>query len=473
MKKYSFYLIASLFVFFSCEDARDIDPIDLIDASQAFGTVNDVEQGVQAAYSQYRPEDVISFTSRFVDDLRIGSNSGGQGIADLSQVLDPGSGSTTNIWTRRYDVISLATQVILGIEAFETDDADEQARLNRALGEMLALRALSHLDLMALYSSDSDVSPGGEFAPDALAVPYIDFVVVFEQPERNTVSQLSAAITADLDRAASVLGAQTDKSRVTPQFITATRARLALYTGDNAGAVSNANALIAEFPLADKAQYFAMFRDTDDREVIWTAIRNQAAGGSPGGLFAFGTRNPFLEVSFGLGDLLDPMDARREVVIDLVTSDVGETRVGKYFGRPGEDLRNNVKVFRVSEQYLIKAEAQARQGDLAGAAMTVDMLRDARFGSDQTAPTYGNLRDAIEDILLERRLELAYEGHRYIDFRRTRDILGNGIVRDSRDCGAQGIPCGIPVDDRRFAMPIPNVEVAGNTGIVQNPGYGN
>ncbi|MFP2997064.1 RagB/SusD family nutrient uptake outer membrane protein [Spongiivirga sp. MCCC 1A20706] len=473
MKKYSFYLIASLFVFLSCEDAREIDPIDLIDSSQAFGTVGDIEQGVQAAYGSYNPENVIAFSSRFVDDLRIGSNSGGQGIADLSQVLDPGSGSTTGIWTSRYGVINLATQVILAIEGFETDDADERARLNRALGEMLALRSLAHIDLMALYSSDDNIAPGGEFAPDALAVPYVNSIIVFEQPVRNTVADLSAAITADLDRAASVLGNQTDLNRVTPEFITAARARLALYTGDNAGAIANANALIAAIPLADKADYLGIFRDTNDEEVIWSLIRNQAAGGSPGTLFSFGTRNPFLEVSFGLGDLLDPMDARREVVIDLVTSESGETRVGKYFGRPGEDLRNNVKVFRVAEQYLIKAEAQARSNDLSGAATTVDMLRDARFGSDQPTPSYGSLRDAIEDILLERRLELAYEGHRYIDFRRTRDILGNGIVRDARDCGAQGIPCGIPVDDRRFAMPIPNVEIAGNTAIVQNPGYGN
>jgi len=473
MKKYNFYLIASLFVFLSCENARDIDPIDLIDASQAFGTVGDIEQGVQAAYSQYLPEDVISFSSRFVDDLRIGSNSGGQGIADLSQVLDPGSGSTTNIWTRRYDVISLATQVIIAIEGFEASDADETARLNRALGEMLALRSLAHIDLMALYSSDNNTAPGGEFAPDALAVPYVNTVIVFEQPARNTVAELSAAVTADLDMAASVLGNQTDINRVTPEFITAARARLALYTGDNAGAIANANALINQIPLATKAEYLGVFRDTNDAEVIWSLIRNQAAGGNPGGLFAFGTRNPFLEVSFGLGDLLDPMDARREVVIDLVTSEVGETRVGKYFGRPGEDLRNNVKVFRVAEQYLIRAEAQARSNDLSGAAVTIDMLRDARFGSDQPTPNYGSLRDAIEDIMLERRLELAYEGHRYIDFRRTRDILGIGITRDMRDCGAQGIPCAIAVDDRRFAMPIPNVEIAGNTEIDQNPGYGN
>ncbi|NER18681.1 RagB/SusD family nutrient uptake outer membrane protein [Spongiivirga citrea] len=473
MKKYSFYLIASLFVFLSCEDAREIDPTDLIDSNQAFGTVGDIEQGVQAAYGSYTPENVIAFSSRFVDDLRIGSNSGGQGIPDLSQVLDPGSGSTTGIWTTNYSVINLATQVILAIEAFETDDESERVRLNRALGEMLALRSLAHIDLMALYSSDNNIAPGGEFAADALAVPYVNSIIVFEQPVRNTVAEFSAAVIADLDRASSVLGNQTDINRVTPEFITAARARLALYTGDNTGAIANANSLIADIPLADKADYLGIFRDTNDEEVIWSLIRNQAAGGSPGGLFAFGTRNPFLEVSFGLGDLLDPMDARREVVIDLVTSESGETRVGKYFGRPGEDLRNNVKVFRVAEQYLIKAEAQARSNDLSGAAATIDLLRDARFGSDQPTPSYGSLRDAIEDILLERRLELAYEGHRYIDFRRTRDILGNGIVRDSRDCGAQGIPCGIPVDDRRFAMPIPNVEIAGNTAIIQNPGYGN
>ena len=131
---------------------------------------------------------------------------------------------------------------------------------------------------------------------------------------------------------------------------------------------------------------------------------------------------------------------------------------------------NDLKLYRVAEQYLIKAEAQARLGQLAEAALTIDALRDARFGSDQPAPNYSSVLEAITDILSERRKELAYEGHRFIDLRRTRDLTGLGIVRNEADCGGP-TPCELLPSDFRFTLPIPQAEIDVNPNIEQNPGY--
>ena len=84
--------------------------------------------------------------------------------------------------------------------------------------------------------------------------------------------------------------------------------------------------------------------------------------------------------------------------------------------------------------------------------------------------SFSNLEDAINEILTERRLELAYEGHRYIDLKRTRSITNDGIDRDGADCGGS-IPCNLIATDYRFTFPIPVAELNANTNITQAPGY--
>lgn len=134
---------------------------------------------------------------------------------------------------------------------------------------------------------------------------------------------------------------------------------------------------------------------------------------------------------------------------------------------------NDIKIARLSEMYLIKAEAQVAGNDLAGAAATMKTLRDARFNRPQATPSYASATDAWKDILLERRKELAIEGFRFIDLKRLGALAGETIQRDSRDCELANGACSLPITDYRFALPIPEVESNPNPGILaqQNPGY--
>jgi len=147
--------------------------------------------------------------------------------------------------------------------------------------------------------------------------------------------------------------------------------------------------------------------------------------------------------------------------------------IQKYPGSEGQPLMNDLKVFRSSEMLLILAEARAAQNDLAGAAALIGQLRTARFGSAQADPVFGSQAAAFGGILDERRVELAFEGHRYKDLKRLGTAAGRGIDRNMIDCTEQGNACTLAANDFRFTLPIPIVEITGNPGIAeeQNPGY--
>ena len=149
--------------------------------------------------------------------------------------------------------------------------------------------------------------------------------------------------------------------------------------------------------------------------------------------------------------------------------------IDKYPGKTGSHTTNDLKVFRLSEIYFIKAECLVRNGDLAGAADLIRQVRQARSYTGGTVPTpsYANAAAALADILLERRKELSYEGHRYIDLKRLgADANVTGTDRSNQDAANSSAtnPSNITVSDYRFTLPIPQAEININP-LVQNPGY--
>jgi hypothetical protein len=168
-------------------------------------------------------------------------------------------------------------------------------------------------------------------------------------------------------------------------------------------------------------------------------------------------------------------DARRNVILEYFPNFAPAGRdvytVNKYRGSEGQPLMNDHKIFRSSEMLLILAEAAApnnpqRVSDL------IDDLRDARFGNDVANIPVANSTAAYGLILDERRLEFAFEGHRYNDLRRLGALGNRSVDRAPQDCTPFGA-CDLPISDHRFTWPIPQNEFNANPGLraQQNPGY--
>jgi len=481
----------------ACNDAIEIDQPGRLDAEAAFQSVNDLRDGLFGVYDQFDLSPDIAFQSIFTDELAIGFDNGGQGLADYGFVLNAGSAASEVFWTNGYDQLNAASRLIEAAEIVEPE-AGEQATYNQILGEAYALRAWGHFILLSYYSTD--------YADDnALSIINLDFVPTIDQQLlRNTNGETFALIESDLDLAESLITEDNGVTRIGQDFVTALRARIAAYRQDYAAAANLSDQFVnnkAQYPLATRAEYEAMFLDESDGEVIFKLERTNNdtydgqgttgsafAGGWAGARFAFTgpgvDGSPYFEMGRSLFNLIDPADVRYDVNVhpssvidpDYANGVGGQDNdilvVNKYPGSEGQPLMNDLKIFRVSEMYLIRAEAAVAQGDLGLAADLIQEIRDARLGTTGTAPSFGSATEAYAAILDERRVELAFEGHRYLDLKRLGSRANQGVLKDPVDCAFNGA-CSLSADDYRFTLPLPIVEFNANPGLreQQNPGY--
>lgn len=124
----------------------------------------------------------------------------------------------------------------------------------------------------------------------------------------------------------------------------------------------------------------------------------------------------------------------------------------------------NFILLRLADIILLKAEALNANGDVAGAAVLVNQIRSRVNLPNTNAADQQAMRLAIEK---ERRLELAFEGHRWFDLKRT----GRAIAVMNNVKGPGGASLGYVVNENRLLWPIPQSELDNNAKLTQNTGY--
>jgi hypothetical protein len=470
MKKYFITSILSGFLLLtSCGDQLERFPVDTLVDATAFQNVNDLQNGLRAVLSVSNMPDMVQFNAAFGDNAKRGKDSGGQADNVLRQVLNP-DGGDGGMWVDRYNAINQINRVLAAAESITPEDSEETTLYNDIRGQLLALRAYWHSELLIYYgiNMQDSSSPG---------VVYQNSVETDAVGDRATTGEVLSLIEQDFNDALALL-TNTDINYPTADFITFQRARIALWTGNYSTAASLATSIINSYPLANPVQYAAMFAgDADATEVIWKYDNVQGSNNSLAGRFRFTASvqdNNFIAISLGFFDVLnDPSDIRRAVFVapdgngsSFADEDYG---INKYPPNADTQYINDFKIMRASEMYLLRAEANARQSNFAAAAADIAALRTAR-GSSRATPAYTDLVVALTDIKLEGRIELCFEGHRYLTIKRMRDVLNVGIERDTRDCGG-ATPCSLPVGSEKWIFPIPTTELNGNPEITQAPGY--
>jgi len=513
----------------SCEDAYNIVQDGELNDDVAITTVASMQSYLNGVYATLDTSTEVAFTAIFSDETGTGKGSGGQNFDTHRFQLTSANAYADGMWYGHYLTINRANRLLRAAALIvpNPDDATEIAAYNNIIAQTKAIRAFCHFQLLTYFSTDLTDD-------NALGVILLDRVpAINEDLPRNTNGEVFALIESDLDFAYNNIDPAQTYKFVTTRMINALRARMYLYRGNytlaqqyaqDVIASAGANGLVNPTPVPANAPtnpniqlpptgpwntafygnastnpYRKMFNDTAQGEVIF-ALDRPAAGtwDNIAGNFSTNTTNltgsPFFEVGRNLFNLLRavPGDVRRyanvdpsSVVnpnydqpnVDYIATDV--LIIDKYPGKTisGFPLRNDIKVFRLSEMYFILAECYARTGAINGASNSVasilKLIRDKRnFLSAQPLPNYADATEALKDILLERRKELCFEGFRYTDLKRLGAELNVSIDRNPTDDEIAGLPVTIPNTDYRFTMPIPTAELNANGNIQQNPGYG-
>lgn len=459
------YLFALGISLNSCDNAIYIDPKDEIIDSNAITNVVDAQSAVTGTYAFVSGASEIELSAYISDENIIAPTNNGQGVQMNNWTFVDSEDDVESYWDGNYQLVARVNTTLLGINKLAAANATEQATLNRLRGEMIALRAYAHFNLFRMFSTS--YTDGA-----ALAVAYVTVPVVTEKFPRISVSDFYSSLAADLNEAAGLLNGNSTASNgyVTYDFVTALRARIALYKQDYSAAITYSNELInsGKYQLADtQGEFDEIWSDGNlDKETIFKAKRlnGQAAIGN---IFTAGDNatvylNPSekLRNSITSGDLRD--------VYFKTGSLSNQLEVNKYPGNSAGVIGlNDIKIFRISEIYLIRAEALANSGQLATGSADYNAVAKARLSS-HVDYTFASTNDAKVVLLEERFREFAFEGHRFFDLKRT----GTDITRNATDCATTvNSACTLPASNFRFTMPIPTAERRINPGLQQNPGY--
>jgi hypothetical protein len=124
----------------------------------------------------------------------------------------------------------------------------------------------------------------------------------------------------------------------------------------------------------------------------------------------------------------------------------------------------DIPYMRAAEMFLIQAEGQARSGNAAAAAKTLFDLVSRRDAAYVQSTKTG--ADLLEEILVNRRVELWGEGFRFTDLKRMNLPLNrNGANHNP----AVAVVFDIPAGDVQWEFLIPIREINANKAMVQNP----
>jgi starch-binding outer membrane protein, SusD/RagB family len=478
MKTLKYFLFSGLvaLVFSSCRKDVDLVPSDVILAQNAFKTVNDLNQGALGTYGTVLARRPIYLSAMLSDEARQGSGSEYRGVGAIlyrwehtSDAQDFRDAENGGVWTNMYSVIDRANRVIAAADSITIGNATESSTRDRIKGEMLALRAYAHLELLRTYATTYD--------PAAPGIPYQSrYVTPAEvssyRPSRDPSGTVITNIEADLSQARGLIPANfSDISRITRNGVIAIQARTALYSRNWDSAASRATFVINAQPLTPRASYAALWTtrnlaNNQNTEVIWKLNIAQAnVGAAVGSLFQDANGAQQFAPSQKLLSSYDTTDIRYTTFYRTSPRPL----LAKYgYIAPGvtDNFVYDIKMLRTSEMYLIRAEARAELGNLAGAAADINALRAQRVAVS-TPAVYTTLADAIADIYLERYRELAFEGHRYFDLKR-RSLPIQRLLADVQ--GNAEIATLQPTNPK-YLLPIPQQEVFANPNIGQNPGY--
>ncbi|MEO1655190.1 MAG: RagB/SusD family nutrient uptake outer membrane protein, partial [Bacteroidota bacterium] len=367
----------------------------------------------------------------------------------FTQQINVDNADVSGFWIDAYQTVNITNNVLSALEVVLPENQ------NSIEGQALFIRAALYFELVRFFARQYEAGANNS----QLGVPLVLNPTSGELGadafvSRADVESVYGQIVNDLEEARRILPSSSIGIEANAFSASALLARVYLQMGRYAEARDAADFVISSGAYQLLGNYADVFNrgvepstagaQANSNEDIFALQVNAQDGTNVMNTYfsipEFGGRDGDVEVTSLHLDLYDSTDTRRALFFESF---------GSVFSGKWNNPNGNVGVIRLAEMYLIRAETNQRLGTTIGASALDDYnLVHTRAGLEAATSI------SLEEILMERRRELAHEGFRIHDARR----LGETINGEDPNGDA-------------FIYPIPLRETEANANLVQNPGY--
>ncbi len=444
-----------------CADNLDIEPQNDISRNTALNSRQYLEGLVVGAYDRLSDDDLYGGWIQMTSDL-LGTNGDVRWAGSFFDPREFWRKETTAIngqaevtWTAAYEAINVSNEILANLDR----EADEEQRA-KFEGEAKFIRGALYFELIRLYARDwADGDPAANpGVPLKLTPTDLTYNPEANYIPRNTVLEVYNQVVKDLTEATTLLPPENFGSGSKDIFATSwaaeamlARVRLQRREYDQARMLGNDIIENGPFQLVDRVDRAFNQAENSSEDIFAIQVTNQDGVNSLQTFYAARGLNGRRDIRIQ-GEHLDLYDSTDNRLNFLIYEEGGNALSGKY-----RDQFANIPVIRLAEMYLIRAEGNLLAGGVQvgpntpGADLQVLRTR-ANALAAPVAPT-------IEDIMLERKLELSFEGHFLHDIKRRQATI--------TQLGEY------PWTSNLLVLPIPQREIDANPALQgqQNPGY--
>lgn len=488
MKKYILLPLLALaaLAFHSCDKFLELEPssqgiaVENTSADSIFyKTASEAEAALAGAYRDFKNEyyelDYFVNGDAQSDDAYAGADNPANFQIDEYK-LDATNSNVARDWRYLYSTIGKCNTVINNVRAVN-DPAMTAARKEEIVGEASFIRAFMYFQAVQLWG---DV-PLQLKEVKTISAATLEQIYPQIFPARSPQAEVFAQIIADLETAiAKVPATAAHKGFATRGAANAVLAKVyaTREPHDWAKVKQHCDAVIAGgySLLADYDQLWNSANENSAEAIFEINYDGGATDGNWGTQMFRGL--DWKKFNIPSNDLLAAYDAEKDMVrknANILFLDVSGKWSDSHHPQTKYPFLNKWRTFtggsnqnyifiRLADILLLKAEALNELGDQPGAVALVNQIRARVSLPATTAASQADLRLAIEK---ERRLELAFEGHRWFDLKRTGRAIA--VVNAAKD-GA-GNSLGYALNQNRLVWPVPQAELDKNIRLRQNAGY--
>ncbi len=467
-------LSAVLLLSTACEDFLSTSPESFMTPEEFLNSRSWAESSLSGVYKTFHSE-YYQF-DMFVNgdataDLAYagGDNNANFEIDDLN--VTPTNDNVKRDWGYLYEAIGTANAFLNKVDSIQ-DENFSQVDRDKMKGEVMFIRAIHYFNLVQLWGGVPLVLKADDQSSSSLP--------------RATVDEVYAQIIKDLEFGVENLPATSAyQGRVRKAASQALLAKVYATkpVKDYSKVLEYCNAVLADGQYSLVTNYEFLFdgqhENTTESLFEIQFLANTAGNWGvqlflPPSLTQDGWKKfntPSKELIEAYDEEGDALRKSASVLFEDVTGSYSDDIWGTYMPfsyklkQPNAwNSSNNIIYLRLADVILLKAEALNELNDLNGAAAELNKIRARVNLPDKNPATKAEMSLAIER---ERMLELALEGHRWFDLKRTNRALdvmkASGTRRPNQTYSY--------IDQNDLLWPIPQSERDKNPNLTQNPGY--